>query len=238
MIDKSFVEKILDLSPTQIMEIGGRTYTNQTVHRVSEPLAVPIDVATLTGLKDYVEQNLDGIDKNLVMLHVEDYRTVAIISGLTGPFRQREVLARAKAHDCEFHFDKWYEREAFQIGLMAAFMPTENRDKVVKFVGNIVQKAEVQTEDDGFTQRVTAKAGIARVAEVEVPNPVTLKPYRTFPEADQPESDFIFRVRTNNNDASANAALYEADGGRWKLQAAMNIKEWLTENIPGIRVIV
>jgi hypothetical protein len=238
MIDENFVEKILQLAPTQTLEINDRKYTNKQVYAVLEPKATTMAFATLTGLKDYIEQNLDRIDKDTVMLHVEDYRTVTIITGLSGPFRQRETLVRAQAQDCEFRFDKWYEREAFQIGLMASFAPTTNRDKVIQFVGNIVQKAEVQTEDDGFTQRVTAKAGIARVAEVDVPNPVTLKPYRTFPEADQPESDFIFRVKTNSNDAAVNAALYEADGGRWKLQAAMNIKEWLTENIPGVRVII
>jgi len=238
MIDKEFVEKILELAPVQELEIGGGKYTSKPINKILDPQATTLAFSTLTGLKDYIEVNLDLISKETVMLHVEDYKTVSIITGLKGHFRQRETLVRAKAHDCQFQFDKFYDREAFQIAIMAAFMPTENRDKVVKFIGNVVQKAEVQTEDDGFTQRVTAKAGIARVAEVEVPNPVTLQPYRTFPEAQQPESDFIFRVRTNNSDATVKAALYEADGGRWKLQAAINIKEWLVENIPGVHVIV
>ena len=120
---------------------------------------------------------------------------------------------------------------------MASFLPTKRRDDVLRFVAGIVQIAEVKTADDGISQRVTAKTGIARVAEVDIPNPLTLQPYRTFPEAQQPESDFVFRVRTASDNAIG-VALFEADGGRWKLQAALNIKEWLTENIPGVRVIV
>lgn len=104
------------------------------------------------------------------------------------------------------------------------------------YVTGIVQNAEVKTADDGISQRVTTRTGVARIGEIDLPNPVTLKPYRTFPEADQPESDFVFRVR--QIEGKVGIALFEADGGRWKLQAALNIKEWLTSNIPGVRVIV
>ena len=200
-----------------------------------------ITLATLYGIKDYIEQNIDQIDRQQVMLHVSDFQTVSIIGpligSLFGEFRQRETLVVAKAQSCGFEFGKWYEREAFQIGLMASFLPTKRRDDVLRFVAGIVQSAEVKTADDGISQRVTAKTGIARVAEVDIPNPLTLQPYRTFPEAQQPESDFVFRVRTASDNAIG-VALFEADGGRWKLQAALNIKEWLTENIPGVRVIV
>lgn len=237
MIDTSFIEKIMELAPVQVLEIGGRKYTSATVHRVSAPEAKVLNFATLTGIKDYIEQNIDQIDRQQVMLHVSDFQTVSIIGPLFGEFRQRETLVVAKAHSCGFEFGKWYEREAFQIGLMASFLPTKMRDDVLRFVAGIVQSAEVKTADDGISQRVTAKTGIARVAEVDIPNPLTLQPYRTFPEAQQPESDFVFRVRTAHDNA-INVALFEADGGRWKLQAALNIKEWLTENIPGVRVIV
>ena len=237
MIDKSFVEKVLELAPVQVLEIGGRKYTSATVHRVSAPEAKVLNFATLTGIKDYIEQNIDQIDRQQVMLHVSDFQTVSIIGPLFGEFRQRETLVVAEAHSCGFEFGKWYEREAFQIGLMSSFLPTKMRDDVLRFVTGIVQSAEVKTADDGISQRVTAKTGIARVAEVDIPNPLTLQPYRTFPEAQQPESDFVFRVRTASDNAIG-VALFEADGGRWKLQAALNIKEWLTENIPGVRVIV
>lgn len=237
MIDKTFVEKILEIAPTQVLEICGRKYTDATVYKVSDPEAKVLNFCTLTGIKDYIEQNLDGINRSGVMLHVSDYQTVSIIGPLFGDFRQRETLVVAKAHDCGFSFDKWYEREAFQIGLMASFLPTRMRDDVIKFVTGIVQSAEIKTSDDGISQKVTAKTGIARVAEVDIPNPLTLQPYRTFPEAQQPESDFVFRVR-NTRENEIGVALFEADGGRWKLQAAMNIKEWLTDNIPGVRVIV
>ena len=233
---KEALQYLVGLKHVQQLEISGRQYTDVNLCPVKEPLAATLDLATLTGVKDYIEQNLDGIAMGEIMLHVADYRSVLIQTGLKGDFRQRECLIGAKAHDCGFRFGSYIAREDFQVGLMSSFVPTPMRDDVLKYVSGIVQNAEVKTADDGISQRVTAKTGIARVEEINLPNPVTLKPYRTFPEADQPESDFVFRVR--QIDGKVGVALFEADGGRWKLQAALNIKEWLTENIPGVRVIV
>lgn len=233
---KEAINRILELGAVESILLGGRPYTSKAVYPVKGPLADALPLSTLTGVKDYLVENLDNVTTGQVMLHVVDYRTVQIIGPINGDFRQRETLISAKAHECGFPFGKYIEREDFQVGLMASFMPTKMRDDVLKYVTGIVQSAEVKTSDDGISQRVTARTGVARVAEVDLPNPVTLQPYRTFPEAQQPQSDFVFRVR--QIDGKIGVALFEADGGRWKLQAAINIKEWLVENIPGARVIV
>jgi len=83
-----------------------------------------------------------------------------------------------------------------------------------------------QLGDDGVSQSITVKGGVARRENVEVPNPVILAPYRTFPEIEQPESRFIFRMRTGPQ-----AALYEADGGAWRNEAMARIKDWLEEQL-------
>ena len=41
--------------------------------------------------------------------------------------------------------------------------------------------------DDGVSQKATITKGIAGKEDVIVPNPVTLRPYRTFLEVEQPE---------------------------------------------------
>ncbi len=84
-------------------------------------------------------------------------------------------------------------------------------------------------EDDGVSQITTVKQGVASRAKAKAPNPVKLAPYRTFLEVKQPESDFILRL-----DKNANLALFEADGGFWKIQAVRLVKEYLSENLKGI----
>ena len=89
--------------------------------------------------------------------------------------------------------------------------------------------------DDGFTQTVTARAGVALVEEVKVPNPVTLRPYRTFMEVEQPPSSFVLRLRSG--DKSPNVSLHEADGGQWKLEAIRAIKAFLAEQLPEMLIV-
>ncbi|EUJ47264.1 hypothetical protein MCOL2_18454, partial [Listeria fleischmannii FSL S10-1203] len=78
----------------------------------------------------------------------------------------------------------------------------------------------------GTTQQVTAKTGVATVGGVVVPNPVELTPYRTFAEAEQPTSQFIFRFREGMK-----AGLFEADGGAWKNKAIQNVANYLNEQL-------
>ena len=52
-------------------------------------------------------------------------------------------------------------------------------------------------------------------------------------EVEQPESPFILRFNEN-----ANAALFEGDGGAWKLRAVENIRAWLAGKLEGCNVEV
>ncbi len=79
---------------------------------------------------------------------------------------------------------------------------------------------------DGVQDKLLIQVSSPRV----VPNPVILAPYRTFPEIEQVESKFIFRMQEGPN-----AALYEADGGAWKNEAMRRIKEYLVENLKELK---
>src|SRR5690606_26037278 len=107
--------------------------------------------------------------------------------------------------------------------LQSAFVKNDDRDVILKVVGNVKEEDVKTYGDDGVSQSVTAKVGVATVGQVEVPNPVSLKPYRTFAEVEQPESEFIFRMKNGPR-----CSLFEADGGAWKLQAISNIKSYLS----------
>ncbi|MED2748846.1 hypothetical protein P4307_32370, partial [Brevibacillus porteri] len=123
-------------------------------------------------------------------------------------------------------FERYHDVENFNISLQSAFVPNSDRDLMLKLVGNVKEEAVNTIGDDGVSQSVVAKMGVATVGNVKVPNPVLLKPYRTFVEVEQPESNFIFRMRKGPE-----CALFEADGGAWKLEAIDNIKEYLTAEL-------
>ena len=72
---------------------------------------------------------------------------------------------------------------------------------------------------------------------VALPNPVRLKPYRTFREVSQPGSLFVVRAKRADDGGLPKVALFEADGGKWKLEAIDNIRQYLTSKIADIPIL-
>jgi hypothetical protein len=107
---------------------------------------------------------------------------------------------------------------------------------LLQVLGNIKSSTIRTNSDDGVTQAVEVKSGIHMCAEQSIPNPIWLKPYRTFSEVDQPPSQFVLRLRDSRN-GMPECALYEADGGVWKSAAIENIKEYLEEELPEVKII-
>ncbi|MBE6905330.1 MAG: hypothetical protein E7476_03565 [Ruminococcaceae bacterium] len=60
-----------------------------------------------------------------------------------------------------------------------------------------------------------------------------MKPFRTFLEVDQPESEFLLRLRPGDKESGTQAeiGLFEADGGAWKLMAKHNIAAFFADNL-------
>jgi hypothetical protein len=107
---------------------------------------------------------------------------------------------------------------------------------VLGVASKITAERATDHEDDGFAQRVVARQGVTLKAETVLRPVVNLAPYRTFIEIDQVLSQFVFRARLQND--SVNLALFEGDGGRWKLGAVAAIKAWLDDAAPaGVEVI-
>jgi hypothetical protein len=119
-------------------------------------------------------------------------------------------------------FDNFIETEKFNIMLQSNFVKNNDVEKLLIVTGKIRDEAVKETGDDGISQSVTVKTGVASVGAVVVPNPVILAPYRTFPEIDQPASKFIFRMKEGPL-----ATIIEADGGAWRNEAMEGIKGFL-----------
>lgn len=109
----------------------------------------------------------------------------------------------------------------------AADMAQAIFDRITSGAGNVEAKTTANYGDDGVSQKTTIKQGIASKADVLVPNPVTLVPYRTFLEVKQPDSEFVFRIRDNGGAPAFK--IVEAEGGLWRNLAVISIKEYLME---------
>ncbi|MFR7698965.1 MAG: hypothetical protein ACLUZ5_03110, partial [Lacticaseibacillus paracasei] len=125
-----------------------------------------------------------------------------------------------------YPYGQWLDSESFIIALQAQFMTTEDGKVLLKFVGNLKDESAQTMVDDGVSQVATARSGVASVGKVVVPNPISLRPYRTFLEVEQQESDFVFRMHEGPK-----LALFSADGDAWRNTAIDLVAEYLSEKL-------
>ena len=231
---KEALQYIVGLGKAEITEVvlpdGIKgMYSDKPLNRLETPmpLASELTFHTLTGLVDYIKSGTDAMLPKM-LLEVQSPTKVKLYSQLNDK-RKREYLVEACAMIPSFRFDEFREHEAFCIGVQSKFINTGDREVVLQFAGTVENGTVAQYSDDGVTQKATIKTGIASKASAIVPNPVVLKPYRTFLEVEQPESSFIFRMKESNSEITC--ALFEADGGAWQMEAMQNIKEYLQNEL-------
>jgi hypothetical protein len=238
------INRIIQLAAPNQIEHAGLVYTDKGMYLLKDPVADPIEISTLQGLIDLYNGELDDMKKDGdVFFHVTSSTSVEIISRETDDFERRRCWARATYPKLitPFRFGTWLDTENFIIGCQSGFqrVKIENEDGtfaldldyVLKVASAITAEAIQTADDDGISQKVSTRRGIALKEQTNLKPRVNLAPYRTFAEIDQQLSQFVFRARIGND--SVNLALYEADGGRWHLSAIAAIAEWLTEKIAG-----
>lgn len=208
-----------------------QAYSDRHIERLDRhyPMAEPVRMGTLTSLVDYIRSGTDTMAEKM-LIQVESPVRVCLLSQLNGS-RGRECLAIVDAVVPSFPYDKFTGCEAFCIGVQSKFLDDAGTDKAVllKVAGTAESGSVAEYGDDGVTQKVTVKQGISLKKDAIVPNPVKLRPYRTFPEVEQPASPFIFRM--NDARGGVDCALFEADGGAWRNLAMEGIKAYLKEEL-------
>lgn len=207
------------------IEIDGKLYCNKALKRYdNKPKASAITAASLTSLVDYIRMSKQELHDKMI-LHVVNPTCVKLYSALDKE-REREYLFESNAKLPKFEFDYTLSQEQFIIGLQACFKKNKDSEMLLKVSGNVENKTVANYGDDGVSQKATIKQGVVSKVDVIVPNPVTLIPYRTFLEVDQPESNFIFRI-TEGRDGAPGFKLIEADGGAWKYEAMARVQDFL-----------
>lgn len=227
MINKEALEYLVELGIKEdpIVDLAQGTFSKERLTRVTEPKAEALSVSTLTGLVDYIKSNIDKLPEKL-LIQVKSHKEVALYSPLNID-REREQYIKAEAIlPNNIQYDRFLSTEQFNIMLQSSFVDIGTKSTLLKYTGLIQDEAVKTTGDDGVSQQVTVKTGVASVGQAIVPNPVELAPYRTFPEIEQPLSKFIFRMKEGPS-----AAIFEADGGAWRNEAMNNIREYLEENL-------
>ncbi len=218
------IREIVGMAKPQIYGIEGHQYASAELVEVLPHEDVPdaLTVHTLKSLADYIRrEGVKHADKeHPLFVEVDSYRSVTVRSSLTAGLSTnflRRTFYRAESDVPRFELG-WMDLEKRIIQLRAQCADTDGRNELLEMLSSVCREEGTVSSDNGVTQEVIVREGVALKEMAQVKPYVTLQPYRTFLEVEQPVSEFLLRL-----DKDCNVGLFEADGGAWKLEAARNI---------------
>lgn len=228
----SYAVELADHENKIIKSETGKEFYDGNRHNLRElnPVKYPeiLKLHTLRSLVNYLKSNNDIINQKRIIIVVESPQKVSVYDQVNPKEGDRPNLVSVQAVVPHIPFNNWHDQEEFNIMLQSMFIDDADRDIVLDFASHLKIEKGAEVQDNGVSQMATVRDGVASLAQAKTPNPVTLRPYRTFNEVEQPASQFIFRINK-----LADLALFEADGGKWQLEAINNIASYLTKELAG-----
>lgn len=228
---KEFIEHIQKTTQPTIMEIEDATFSinadgtaNEIRPTIDHPDTLPLH--SLDALVKMVRTEAANMDTPLYIT-IPDHLSVRCFGQPDADARYfRQVYYEAHATDVP----GWEEKahlgfEEAQIAMRTRFQETADTIYALKLLSDICCGAKVVYNDNGIATTVTTQKGVALQSNEQIRPIITLKPYRTFQEVEQPESIFLIRVNERG------ISFTEADGGMWKLKARQTVKAFLEEQL-------
>ena len=239
MIEVDALQWIAGQGGIHTTEINGETFALEALRRVIDRTEVEPETLTfhtLDGLLEYAATQFcyeipDGTGD--AAFHVVGPKSV----DLYAPMQKRIGNVRWKYAHCEviedaFAFGQWFCQEDFIVQLMSKFVHDDNLKSLVGMVACITSVQEEKKDDDGISPMIEIRKGLRLREEKKLENPITLAPWRTFREIEQPAGEFVIRIEEDRS-RSVQLSLYEADGAQWKLEAIGRIGDYLTKGMDG-----
>lgn len=215
----------------EIIEHEGVDYI-KTAHgyeQLNKPKTRKIEVNSLDGLikliKNHKKDASDVFGVYTPLIVRADFNCIEVMGALNTD-KSRNYLFEANPMIPRLNIGYDMSVEEMIILLSTSFIMTENTEKFIESLSSLRVVEEVEFNDDGVGQTVTAKKGASMNAKFQVQPIVKLKPIRTYAEIDQVESKFLFRVNKNGS-----VCLREADGGQWMYETQKRIVAYLEDNL-------
>jgi len=243
-MEAATVDKIVALQKQipEVVTAAGQTFLTHDLHRVMEfdPRPEAFKLSTLTGLRDYLKANVENVALDKVIVHVNDYTSVTVETAYEGETKKRTYVLGVKLDQNlkTFQFGQWMSTDDFILAARTLFHGNGAMDELVKYASLVSVEDGTTLEDNGVSTTMRIKKSVTSGVTNEVTSTgfYTLIPFRTFREIEQIESLFLFRMKIVEG-KGAQVALFEADGGSWRLEAVNRIKAWITREVPTVTVI-
>lgn len=220
---KEAIEKIAGMAANQTYVINGDDYSDRELVRIPRHIDKPtwFKVAGLDGVAKMIRAEVGRLDGPLFVRVTTPTKVDVYTTYLMDMDRNYVYVAEAEVPGFQNGYKDHMETI---IHLRSRFAPNEGQEYLLSLLSRMNMEQSATSTDNGVTQRVESRQGIALNSMETIKPIVKLRPYRTFLEVEQPESEFLLRVDNNGN-----VGLFEADGGAWKLKAKKNIAAYIEE---------
>ena len=225
------IDRIVQLAtPYTLSTNDGHRYCSVNLHEVKPEVDLPArySVDTLEALVKLIRT--EGIEHSpRLYVRVDSARRVMVDTTYTHQdYAQysRLPLYEAVSDVPSISVNQSISQERAVVELQSLYAVTPDRDYLLSLLSHIDVNQGVSSVDNGISQEVSVRTGAVLKEQQTVQPIVHLQPYRTFLEVEQPASDFLLRL-----DKEGRPALYEADGGAWKLEAKRSIAAYLGEQL-------
>ncbi len=228
---KEFIEHIQKTTQPQIVEIEGSHFVINVNEDPIEihPEAICPDTLTLNSLDALVKLVQTEACKvsSPLYITIPSHLKVQCFAQPNDDKRCfRQLFYNVNATDVP----GWDENvqlgfEEAQIALRTRFQDSNDHPYTIKLLSDICTGAKVTFNDNGIATTVVTQKGVALQSSDQIRPLVSLRPYRTFQEVEQPESIFLIRLNERT------IRFVGADGGMWKLRARETIKAFLEDEL-------
>lgn len=228
---KDAIDRVVELAKPFTLEThGGHQFCSAILHEVKPNVESPerYSVDTLEALVKLIRTEGIGHSPKLYV-RVDSARRVMVDTTYTHrdyAEYSRLPLYEAASDVPSITVNQEMSQERAVVELQSLYAVTPDRDYLLSLLSRIDVNQGVSSVDNGISQEVSVRTGAVLKEQQTVQPIVRLQPYRTFLEVEQPASDFLLRL-----DKEGRPALYEADGGAWKLEAKRNIAAYLGEQL-------
>ena len=224
---KAAIDKIQELAKYKIQEVEGRTvfFHGDEYDEIVPEVIQPEDIA------------LNSLDAMVKMVKTEAMKKYQPPFYITIPYHNKvHCFAQTEGENKRFCRPYYYTAtatdipgwktseqmnfEEAMIALRTRFQNTDDTVYALKLLSDITTGSKVTYNDNGIATSVVTRKGIDLQTNAAIKPIVSLRPYRTFQEVEQPASDFLIRINEKG------ILFTEADGGMWKLKARNTIKEY------------
>ena len=223
---REMIEKIESMAKPTVHEVDGQVFSNQEMIHVADKKPMPrcIELTGLDSVCKMVRNEAEHVGLQ-IFIQVKDYKSVSVFTELDED-EDRLYLYNCVADTPAVTMNRFMAYENAVIELRSLYIPNNGTEYLLQLLSSISNESKVTSSDNGVTQQVEARSGIALNSMVKIEPRVTLQPFRTFVEVAQPESEFLLRINDRGE-----IGFFPADGGVWKLEATRNVAAYFEDKL-------